>query len=364
MVQRWWIRVRPTAGWRALAAAAAAIAQAGACSIGDLDAGGGCGGTPGRLGVVTFRFEQSELDDLSNASGRAFASGTIQRFRVEMSDGSTLPPLIAESSDTAVFGVDDGGSGSLPLRLLFHRTGIATLRVLRSADRVLVDDVELRVADPRALRLSVGSARLASFDGGDLVGEPSRIVLLPGHACRLYSMLSDGSEAALFGVFSPAVSGAAVVSFVDEGMVAVNFVGRRVHSLQRVTAVAEGVSTVVLEGPGSLRRSIDFEVTATPAPSRLQLVTRRGYVAEWEVGDETSVTALAREVDGSPVYGLAADFAVDAPAVAAIAPEEGYPETARVRFLAPGTVTVTARLPTDPTVIGTATFTVVPAAGE
>jgi hypothetical protein len=344
---------------RRLAGVIAALAVAGACSF-EGEGGGGCGGTPGEHGLVTFNFEQAAAEDLSDGAGNAFASETTARVAVHPTGDDPLPDVLAESSDPAVFSVGSSGDPDYPFQVGFHRTGIATLRVLDASDRSLIDEVDLRVADPHALRLAVSHPMAPDFDGGGLIGEPEKVVLAPGAECRLYTHLTDGTEAVLYGVFSPVVSGATIVSFADEGMISAGLVGASVHAAQRVTALAEGIETVAFAGPNGLRRTVEFEVAAAPDVAALAVALWPGYVAEWQAGQETFLTATGRLADGSPAYGFSVEFATSDPAVVTAEAWEGEPDIAVVSFVGPGAATITARLAADPSVTAAFDVTVVP----
>jgi hypothetical protein len=334
-----------------------------ACEFGDDSGGGGCGGTPGTMGNLTFEFEQSSAD-LSDPAGRAFASGTSARFAVRVNDGSELPPVVAESGAPDVLSAGPDASADHPYRVDFHRTGIAALRMRKNVDGQVLDEVNLRVVDPRALSISVGGALSPSFDGGGLVGEPERVVLRPGTECRLFAHLTDGTEAALFGTFAPALMGGTIVSFADDGMTALALSGERVHAAVRVTALSEGTETVTIEGPAGLRRTLQVEVTAASSVETLELFLWPGYVTEFELGEQTAATAVGREADGSPVYGSAIDFESSDPAIVSVTADVLGPETARLDCLALGSATITARLADDPTVLDSLVLTVVPVTAE
>lgn len=346
---------------RALGAVAAVLA-AGGCSFDAGDGGsGGCGGTPGALGQATFNFEPS-TDDMSNAAGRAFATGTSVHFSVTLDTGDPLPPVVAETSDATVLAAGpDASVADYPYRAEFRSEGIATLRMRKNADGKVLDQVELRVADPRGMGLSVGGPLTPSFDGGGLIGEPERVALLPGASCRLFAYLTDGTETALYGDFSVAVAGATLVSLADDGMTALSLTGPRIHDAQRVTAGSvEGAETVTLTGPRGLRRTIEFDVTATPDVATLDLYLWPGYVTSFELGTNTWVIAAGRQDDGTPVYGPAIDYASSDPAVVAVQPVSGEPDSAQLDCLALGTATITARLADDPAISATLPVTVVP----
>lgn len=320
--------------------------------------GGGCGGTPGTLGVATFRFEQNTLDDLSDPSGNAFAVGTAELFQVDLT-GDPPPPVRLESADPALFQVDAAGTADYPHRLTFLAPGVGTLRVANATDGALVDEVALRVAEPRALRLAAGHVAQPSFDGAGLFGEPSRIVLAPGASCRLFWHLTDGSERMLYGVFSPATTAAAVVGFEPQGMTVLNLIGARVHAAQQVTGLAEGTETVRFAGPRGLAREVTFEVTATAALAAAELALWPGYVTEFELGEQTLLIAAGRTAEGHPAYGFPFEFASSDPEVAEVTREFEQPDIAVVRFLALGTATLTVRYVDDPTIAGTFEVTVV-----
>jgi len=355
-----WRRYGMRIDGRRIVALAAALAATGACEFGaDDSGGGGCGGTPGVLGNVTFNFEHAGTEDLSDPSGNAFAAGTLETAGFSMNDGSVAPASIAESSDPAIFSVDEGGTADHPLRLAFQRPGIATLRVLQSADRSVLDEVNLRVAEPRALRLSAGHVHSPSFDGAGLVGEPERIVLLPGAQCRLYSYLTDGTELILYGTFSTTVTGATIASFADEGMVPLSLIGAAVHSAQRVTAVSEGSETVTVAGPGGLQRQVRIDVEAAPVVERLELALWPGYVTEWKAGETTVASVYGRTADGAPVYGAPVTFASGDATVVAVRADTGEPDSASLDFLRVGSATITVRLVADPSVSSEFDVTVV-----
>ena len=362
-MRRWMERIGGRIGKARTLGIATALMATGACDFGGDSGGGGCGGTPGTMGNLTFEFEQTSAD-LSDPAGRAFASGTSARFAVRVNDGSELPPVVAESGVPAVFSAGPDVSADHPYRVDFHRTGIGALRTRKNADGQVLDEVNLRVVDPRTLSISVGGALSPSFDGGGLVGEPERVVLLPGAECRLFAHLTDGTEAALFGTFAPALTGGTIVSFADDGMMALALTGERVHAAVRVTAVSEGAETVTIEGPVGLRRTLELEVTAAPSVETLELFLWPGYVADFELGESTTATAVGREAGGAPVYGSAVDFESSDPTIVSLAPEVLGTETVRLDCLALGTATITARLADDPSVSGPIVLNVVPVSPE
>jgi len=344
-------------------ALATAVVMTNGCWSADWDdgegGGGGCGGTPGTLGVATFRFEQNGLDDLSDPSGNAFAVGTVELFQVELS-GDPPPPVRVESVAPELFEVDAVGTAEFPHRLTFVGPGVGTLRVANADDGALVDEVVLRVAEPRALRLSAGHVAQPSFDGAGLFGEPSRVVLAPGAACRLFWHLTDGSERILYGVFSPATTTSTVVGFEAQGMTVLSLIGARVHAAQQVVGLAEGTETVRFEGPRGLAREVTFEVTATATLAAAELGLWPGYATEFELGEQTLLLAAGRTAEGHPAYGFPFEFSSSDPAVAVVTREFEQPDTAVVRFLALGTATLTVRYADDPTIAGTFEVTVVP----
>jgi hypothetical protein len=265
-----------------------------------------------------------------------------------------------ETADPELFAVDAVGTADYPHRLAFVAPGVGTLRVSNAGDGSLIDEVALRVAEPRALRLSAGHVAQPSFDGAGLFGEPSHVVLAPGAACRLFWHLTDGSERMLYGVFSPGTTATTVVGLEAQGMTVLSLIGARIHAAQLVTGLAEGTETVRFEGPRGLAREVTFEVTATAELATAELALWPGYVTEFELGEQTLLLAAGRTAEGYPAYGFPFEFSSSDSAVAEVTREFEQPDTAVVRFLALGTATLTVRYADDPTIVGTFDVTVIP----
>jgi hypothetical protein len=315
------------------------------------------------LGEATFVFEQSSTADLSDESGNAFAAGTTSRFDVTMNDGSVLPAAEPESSDPAVFSASRV-AGTPPFRAVFEREGVAILRVRRSEGGDAIDEVALRVAEPRAMRLATAGEFEPLIGGGGLFGEPERVVIVPGATCRLYVHLTDGAETALWGVFSPTVSGVSFLEIEEGGMVAASLDGDPVHARLTIEATAEGSGTLRLQGPRGLARAVEFSATEDPEVGAIDAVLWPGYTTSWEVGETTLVTAAFRTSDGDPVYGAGATFASDDPAVLRVTPLTGAAALAGIEFLAVGSARLTACSTGTPPICDSIDLEVVPLTAE
>jgi hypothetical protein len=344
------------------AGALCAIALAGACSFeGSLSAGGGgCYGATGSQGNVAFSFEQAPLQDLSAASGRAFAADTYSRFRVDDLTGAGLDAHSVESSDSSVLTVQDDTDRDWPLRIKFHRPGTAALRIRSTLDGTLLDSLDLRVAEPAALELIVGPALSPQLDGGGVSREPPRVVLAHAASCRVFLRASDASGQTLFGAFSPSFRPVGTsLEVVSEGMGSLQLFGDAVYATARITAAGGGEAALHIEGPNGLARELAVAVPDAAALASLRLVFWPDDLSEAQPGQDALLVAVGRDADGSPVYGFPIAFSTIDESVAVVGPAAD-PDVSVVSFIAPGTARILAHLQADPSVETSISVDVVP----
>lgn len=349
-------------GFLRAAGAFCAVALAGACSFeGSFAAGGGgCGGATGILGNASFSFEQAPLQDLSAASGRSFAAGTYSRFRVDDLTGEGLDPFTVESSDRSVMTVQADADPDWPWRVKFNRAGTAALQVRRTSDGSLLDSLELRVASPASLELTVGPGLSPQVDGGGVSREPARVVLARGGSCRLFVRTVDASGRLLFGSFSPTIRATGgALEVVPEGMAPLELLGDAVYASARVSAREVGEATLEVAGPGGLTRALAVSVPDTATLASLHLVFWPDDLSAVETGSAAMLVAVGRDAAGAPAYGFPIEFSTDDDSVAVVEPAAD-PDVSIVNFVAPGTARILAHLRDDPSIETSITVSVVP----
>lgn len=342
------------------AGALCAIVVAGACSF-EGQASGGCYGGIGQQGNVAFSFEQAPLQDLSAASGRAFAADSYARFRVEDLTGVLDDASTVESSDTGVMTVQADTDPAWPLRVKFNRAGTAALQVRRSDDGVLLDSLELRVIEPAALELTVGPALSPQFDGGGVSREPARVLLARDSSFRVFLRATDASGRTLFGSFSPTLRPAGLgLAVTPEGMGSLQLFGDASYAMARVTApAAAGAATLHISGPHGLTRELAITVPEAGNPASLRLVFWPDDLTVVQPGEAALLVAVGRDADGAPAYGFPIEFSTDDESVAVVDPAAD-PDVSVVSFVAPGTALILARLQDDPSIETSVSISVVP----
>lgn len=345
------------------AGALCAVALAGACSFeGSFSSGGGgCSGAVGNQGHAAFSFEQAPLQDLSAASGRAFAADTYSRFRIDDLTGGALASYTVDSSDPAVLTVQADTNPDWPRRVKFNGAGTAALELRSTRDGTVLDSLDLRVVEPAALELTVGPSLSPQLDGGGVSREPSRVVLARGASCRLFVRATDAAGRTLFGSFSPTLRPAGLgLTVVPEGMGSLELFGDGSYALARVTApTAAGEAVLRVAGPSGLARELAVTVPDAAALASLHLVFWPDDLSVVPSGEAALLVAVGRDADGAPAYGFPIEFSTDDESVATVA-SAADPDVSVVSFVAPGTARILARLQADPTIETSISVSVLP----
>ncbi|MFH2006064.1 MAG: hypothetical protein ABI333_05705 [bacterium] len=310
-------------------------------------------GTPGKNGLLSFKFLQNGYGSLAAADGKAFAVGTTTRFGVSRLTDEALPGLSPGSGDSDVLWVstDDASDEDRPYLVEFLRPGTAAVQMLRDDDGTVYDEVDLRVVEPQGLVVVADHAQSGLLHFDNQLEAPGRIVLAPWSSCRLLLHLVDAEGSELYGLYTEQASPTAFVDYREDASQGFDFLGMA-GLTRRLEAVAEGTETLTLTGPGGVEARLDLEITTAPELERLAVSVGTPLGESMVVGTTATAFAVGVTPEGDPAFGYRVAWVSDNPDVVGIVPGSGGPDTAEVELRAPGWATLSARWLGDSSVVG------------
>jgi hypothetical protein len=264
-----------------------------------------------------------------------------------------------QSDDPAVFTVRAVASGPYPYQLVLGAAGTATLELIRLDDLTLYDFVELRVKEARGFDLWASPLAVQPLLMDDQIADPEAVVLAPAGRMRVGFWLTDDHGEALSGSFAPTLATSAGLVAQGGGRLSVNaetYVSAHLASV--IATGTEGPSTLTVGGPTGATRTLTVHVMAEPTIRSLTLNTDAFPGFTHRPGQELTVSAHGWTPDRLAAFGYAVSFVSSDPRIVEVLPGAEDADSARVRFGAAGTATLSAYLDADPEVTGALEITV------